>query len=179
MMTRSDPEGQLWNELESIDAGLLTIGGVGQLTRPLSLKPDRRKNTVWFSAHRRSEIVAATGKGAAADLCIVGKHHDYHARLSGMLSVSNCQETLKRLWSNTGSASPFGGIVDKDIMLLRLKLTRGDMWASVSCPTELGDAFAFSHPMPIPGPASVRAHIRFHHFENQSNDQYASHDEKV
>lgn len=179
MMTRSDPEGQLWDELESVEAGLLTIGGVGQLTRPLSLKPDRRKNTVWFSTHQRSEIVAATGKGAEADLCIVGRRHDYHARLSGMLSVSNCQETLKRLWSNPASTRQFGGIVGKEMMLLRLKLTRGDMWASVSCPAALGEAFAVSDPMPIPGPASVRAHIRFHHFENQSNDQHASHDEIV
>lgn len=179
MKTKSDPAGQMWDELDCVENGLLTFRGTNRVSRPLPIRADRHSNTVWLSTNRHCEVVTAIGKGAEADLCIVGKRHDYHARLSGLLTINTCRNTSERFQNPLHTGRPSNGAALHDIMLLRLKLTRGDMWTSVSCPIALRKAFGTKHAMPIANPASIHAHVRFHHFEKQSAERHASHDANV
>lgn len=162
VMTRSDPEGQLWDELEKAPSGMLGIEGLGGHMQPVVLHPDRDAHALWFVARKDSELVKAAADGASAHFCIVGRRHDYHASLCGALQEARVGERP------TGRVLPAlapcraGKEGDPELTFLKLRLNSAAIWASPSDTLPIGWEIAGPGRGDSGARTAVRARIRFH-----------------
>ncbi len=137
--TRSDPAGQLFDELERVRAGMLGVRGSHQHMQPMSHFLDRDTRTLWFITASDTDLVQAVGAGSEAHYCVVGKDHDYHACLQGGLEISHDEAKLDELWNRVVAAWFEGGREDARVTLLRMPLAEAAVWSS----TGNGLAFAW------------------------------------
>ncbi len=82
---REAPARQLWEEINSIHAGMLGIEGSHQHFQPMAPHADPKTNTIWFFTKTDTDLVQAIRPGTRAHFCVVGKNHDYHACLAGVI----------------------------------------------------------------------------------------------
>lgn len=128
---RETPVKQLWDEVDDIHAGMLGLEGTHMHMQPMAPFADRDTNTVWFFSRTDSELVQKVGvAGSRAHFCVVGKDHDYHACLSGKLSVRRDPGKIEEYWSAIVAAWYDGGKDDPALTMLALEVDDGEVWAS-------------------------------------------------
>lgn len=93
------PEAQLWEQLDEVQAGLLSVAGSDAHMRPMTHLTNDRPRTLWFMTEKTSELTRAVGEGALAQFGVIGKDHDYHACLRGALRQSLETDVLDAFWS--------------------------------------------------------------------------------
>jgi general stress protein 26 len=127
---RTDAEHQLWEEIDGVHAGMLGIEG-SDASQPMAPEVDREAKTIWFFTHKSTDLAKAAAKpGARGTFTVVGKHHDYHASLSGTLEEHVDPAVRDRFWNSIIEAWFDRGKKDPDLTMLALKLDHGHIWAS-------------------------------------------------
>lgn len=129
---RTDPEGSLWAELESVNAGMLGIDGSGQHMQPMAHHVDRAGQRLWFLTKRDTDLAEALTPGSKAHFTIISKGQDFHACMSGPIDEEEDRSFLDALW-NPAVASLFPkGKEDPSLMMIALQVTDAAIWASVA-----------------------------------------------
>ncbi len=128
--TRSDPAGQLLDELDDVRAGMLGIEGTSQHMQPMTHFVDRREGCLYFITSRETDLAKSIVHSATAHYCLVSNDHDYHACMSGEISIINDREKLEELWSPMMAAWFEGGQDNPNITMLKMSLNEASVWAS-------------------------------------------------
>ncbi len=161
-LARTDPEALLWKELDKLHAGMLGVEGSGQHLQPMAHHADRENRRLWFLTKRDTDLVQALHPGARAHFAIVAKAQDFHACMSGALSVQDDRERLDKIWSAVSAAWFEGGKEDPDLVMLALDLSSAAIWAStantLAFAWEIAKANASSGTLPDVG---VRNEVEF------------------
>ena len=101
---REAPERQLWDEINGVHAGMLSLEGTQTHFQPMAPNVDQKTGTIWFFTKADTDIVRAIGAGGRAHFCLTGKNHDYHAYLSGLIEVRLDPVKRDEYWSAVTSA---------------------------------------------------------------------------
>ena len=130
--TREQPIEQFWEMTDAIAAGMLGIEGSGQHMQPMHPNCDVEADTIWFFTKKDSDLAQTAGNdgGKKAQFCVVGSDHDYHACVSGHLTLNHDAAIIDRFWNPITSAW-FDGKDDPNLTLLKLELDDGVAWGSV------------------------------------------------
>jgi general stress protein 26 len=134
--TRTDPEGQLWEMIESVNAVMLGSGGDEHM-QPMSPNVARDEKRIWFFTNRNTDIARAAASSPHVHLCVVGADHDYHACLRGTLEQTDSPAHVERFW-NAVSGAWFDGKDDPDLTMLVFTPTEAAIWASTSSSVRFG-----------------------------------------
>jgi len=126
--TKEDPKKQLWDFIEEARAVMLGVPATGMHMQPMAPQAAREENAIWFYTRRSSDLVKAAGAGKA-HLCLIGADHDYHACLSGRLSMMHSRQHIDRFWSPV-IAAWFDGKDDPDLIMLVFLPDDAQIWAS-------------------------------------------------
>lgn len=159
--TRSAPVEQLWDQLNSVHAGMLGVEGSGQHMQPMAPQVDRDANRIWFYSRKDSDLIKAAGEGAKAHFCIVGERHDYHACMSGELVENADQKKIDAFWSPIIAAWYDGGKSDPNLTLLEFRLKNAAVWASSANPVKFGWEIAKANLSSGEPDLGARANIQF------------------
>ncbi len=135
---KTEPEHQLFEEIDKVHAGMLGIEGSGRL-QPMAPELDRATKTIWFFARTSSDLAAAAAEpGTRGLFVLVGRHHDYHATLSGTLEEEIDPEIRDRFWSSVVGAWFRHGKDDPELTMLKLTLDRAHVWVSTDSTLKFG-----------------------------------------
>lgn len=135
---RENPREQLFDEIEGIHAGMLGVEGSGQHMQPMAPQLDRESGSLWFFTRRDSELALSVGTGSPAHFCVVGKGHDYHACLGGLLRENRDEKRIEAFWSPVVAAWFEKGKEDPDMTLLEFRPKDAAVWASTGNPVKFG-----------------------------------------
>ncbi|TPW32686.1 pyridoxamine 5'-phosphate oxidase family protein [Pararhizobium mangrovi] len=136
-LAETEPEHQLWEEIDNIHAVMLGVEGKGA-QQPMAPELDRETKTIWFFARKSSDLVQNVGGRGRGLVAVVGKSHDYHASLSGSLEERMDPEIRDRFWNAVIEAWFEHGKEDPDLTMLALKLDEGHVWASTNSTLKFG-----------------------------------------
>ncbi|MGE0766846.1 MAG: pyridoxamine 5'-phosphate oxidase family protein [Hyphomicrobiaceae bacterium] len=128
--TRQQPIEQFWEMTDDIRAGMLGVDGSGQHMQPMHPNCEREGRSIWFFGKKSSDLAQAIGAGGHGHFCVVGRGHDYHACVSGKLTLEHDRGIIDRFW-NSVTAAWYSGKDDPDLTLIRMALDEGVAWASV------------------------------------------------
>lgn len=128
--TSENPREQLFDELSRVRAGMLGVNHGAWGPAPMSPLIERENWKIFFFTKRSSHLVASVGLGGQAQFCLVGKDHDYYARLTGPIIQNSESAAIDRHWSATASAWFPGGRDDPDLSLLEFTPNEAEIWAS-------------------------------------------------
>lgn len=137
--TRTDPEGQLFDQIDKVHAGMLGIKGAADLhLQPMAPELDRATKTIWFFTKKSVELVKSLPADALGVFVVVGEDHDYHASVIGRLEERFDAEVRDRFWSRVVEAWYDGGKQDPDLTMLALRLSDARVWASTDSKLKFG-----------------------------------------
>jgi general stress protein 26 len=125
-----DPEGLLWDKLESVPAGMLGIAGSGQHMQPMVHHVDRQAGCLWFVTRRDSDLAEAMTGDSKAHFVIISKEQEFHACMSGPIMEEEDMSVLDRIWSPAFDQLFPQGKDDPALMMIALKLDDAAIWAS-------------------------------------------------
>lgn len=132
--TETEPEKQLWEQLEKTRAGMLGIEGSHAHMQPMAHQADKDGHArLWFFTSRSSDLYRELGDGRHAHFCLIGKDQDYHACLMGELSESHERSRIDEYWNDNVGAW-WSSKDDPDIALLEFDLLDAAIWASTKNP---------------------------------------------
>lgn len=134
----TDPKTQLFDEIDDLHAGMLGVDGSGLHMQPMAPQLDRNANSIWFFTKSDTDLVQAITAGAHAHFCVVGKDHDYHACVSGPISVNLDPVKRDEYWNSVVEAWFDGGKDDPKLTMLQMKLVDGKIWASTDSKIKFG-----------------------------------------
>jgi general stress protein 26 len=158
--TRTDPESQLWDMIESVNAVMLGSGGDAHM-QPMSPNVARDEKRIWFFTNRNTDIAKSAASSPHVHLCIVGKDHDYHACLHGTLEQTDSPAHVERFW-NAVSGAWFEGKDDPDLTMLVFTPEDAAIWASTNSSVRFGWEILASHMSREHKPdMGERAHVTF------------------
>lgn len=158
---RSNPEAQLWQQLEEIHAGMLGVEGSSQHMQPMAPQLERDAKTIWFFSKKSSDLVRAIGTGNRAHFCVIGKDHDYHACLSGTIVQNPDKAKIDQFWSPVVNAWFDGGKDDPDLTLLEMTLYDAAIWASSGSALTFGWEIAKANVTDSDPDVGVNTHVNF------------------
>lgn len=141
--TRTDPEGQLWDMIESVHAVMLGSGGDAHM-QPMSPNVARDEKRIWFFTNRDTDIARAAENAPHVHLCVVGKDQDYHACLRGTLEQQDSPRHVERFW-NAVAGAWFDGKDDPDLTMLVFTPKDAAVWASTDSSIRFGWEILASH----------------------------------
>ncbi len=159
---RDAPARQLWDEINSVHAGMLGLEGLHNHMQPMAPHADPKTNTIWFFTKKSADLVQTLKSGARAHFCVIGKDHDYHACLSGKLEVREDKAKLDEYWNSVTAAWYEHGKSDPLLTMVALHVDDADIWASTDSTLKFGWEIAKANmsdeKMPDVG---VRQHLTF------------------
>ncbi|MGQ2967732.1 MAG: pyridoxamine 5'-phosphate oxidase family protein [Allorhizobium sp.] len=159
---KENPVEQLWEEIDDVHAGMLGLVGSDLLMRPMAPQADRSTHIIWFYTKSDTDLVKALRQGSRGQFCVVGKNHDYHASLTGSLTVVKDQAKIDEYWNSVVAAWYEGGKSDPLLTMLALSLDEGEIWASTGSTIKFGWEIAKANLNPETMPdVGVHRHVRF------------------
>ena len=135
---REAPARQLWDEIDAVHAGMLGLEGSSMHMQPMAPHVDRKTNTIWFFTKNDTELAKAIRPGTRAHFCLVGKNHDYHACLSGVIEVRKDPSKIDEFWSSVTAAWYDHGKDDPHLTMLSLHVDDAEVWASTDSSLKFG-----------------------------------------
>jgi general stress protein 26 len=132
--TRQQPSEQFWDMTEDIAAGMLGVDGSGQHMQPMHPNCEREGRNIWFFVKKDSDLAQSVDSGGHGHFCVIGRNHDYHACVSGKLTLEHNPAMRDRFW-NSVTAAWFNGKNDPKLRLVKMALDDGVAWASVGSMT--------------------------------------------
>ena len=159
---RENPREQLFDEIDRIHAGMLGVEGSHMHMQPMAPQLDRESATIWFFTRNDTEIATTAASGARAHFCVVGKDHDYHACVTGRLSVRKDPVKIDEYWSSVVEAWFENGKDDPALTMLALEMDDAEIWASTGSTLKFGWEIAKANIKPEEEPdVGVKAHVTF------------------
>lgn len=159
--TETEPEKQLWEQLDKVNAGMLGIEGAHAHMQPMAHQSDKQGHArLWFFASRSSDLVREIGDGRHAHFCLVGKNHDYHACLMGDLSECRDRSQVDEYW-NEHVGAWWTSKTDPDIALLAFDLLDVAIWASTKNPIRYAWEIETAQGSEKEPDLGARAHVDF------------------
>ncbi|MDO5896699.1 MULTISPECIES: pyridoxamine 5'-phosphate oxidase family protein [unclassified Agrobacterium] len=159
---REAPAQQLWDEINSVHAGMLGLEGLHAHMQPMAPHADPKTNTIWFFTKTNTDLVNQLKPGSRAHFCLVGKDHDYHACLSGKLEQRKDLGKIDEYWNSVVAAWYEHGKEDPELTMLAMHIDDADIWASTDSTLKFGWEIAKANltdnKMPDVG---VRQHLAF------------------
>jgi len=156
------PAKQLWDEIDGIHAGMLGLEGSHMHMQPMAPNSDRKTNTIWFYTKTDSDLVQSIRPGSRAHFCVVGKDHDYHACLGGVIEVRKDPAKIEEYWNSVVAAWYEHGKKDPTLTMLAMHLDDAEIWASTGNMLKFGWEIAKANlndeKMPDVG---VKRHLEF------------------
>lgn len=128
--TKSEAIDQLWHRLDDTRTGMLWIDGSDQHPQPMSHFADHDANALWFVTASDTDLARSLTVPAEARFVYVSSKQDYHASLTGRLSIVDNPEKLDDLWNFAIAAWFEDGREDDKVRLLKLDLREAAVWAS-------------------------------------------------
>ncbi|OLP44103.1 pyridoxamine 5'-phosphate oxidase family protein [Rhizobium oryziradicis] len=132
------PANQLWKEIDAVHAGMLGLEGSTKHMQPMAPYSDPTTNTVWFFTKTDSELAMSIRPGSRAHFCVIGKNHDYHACLGGVIELRKDQAKIDEHWSSIVEAWYEGGKNDPTLTMLAMHVDDAEIWASTGNPLKFG-----------------------------------------
>ncbi|NSX53997.1 pyridoxamine 5'-phosphate oxidase family protein [Parasulfitobacter algicola] len=139
------PMDALFDQLDDIRNGMLSIKGSDQHPQPMTHFLDRETGVVWFITSRQTDLVAAIGQGATAQYTAVSPDQDFHISLQGPIIQTMDQKKLEELWGVMVSAWFEGDETDPDVILLKMTLGEAAIWSSTDNIAKLGYQLIKAH----------------------------------
>lgn len=136
-LARTQPARQLWDELGDVHAGMLGVVNSGDHMQPMAPQLDPESNTIWFFTRRDSDLLKSVGHGAQAHFCVVGKNHDFHGCMIGVLRENKTDAKIEQFWSPVVAAW-YSGKDDPNMTMMEFQLDNAMIWASVGNPITFG-----------------------------------------
>lgn len=136
--TRTDPQGQLFDELLRIKAGMLSVEGAPLHAQPMNHTLDLGRREIVFVTSDDTPLVAAVGEGATGHFTFIGKDHDVYACLRGPLRISRDEDRRREVWDATTAAWFQDGAEDPRVALLIMALVDGMLWTTDGNPVTFG-----------------------------------------
>lgn len=130
--TKTDPRGQLFDQLDDLRAGMLGVAGSGQHFQPMAHYLDRESESLWFITSSETDLVEAIGTGAEAEFCITSTAQDYYASVKGPIHISDDETKLDELWNKVAAAWFEGGRENAKVTLVHMPIHEAAVWASTS-----------------------------------------------
>ena len=100
--------------------------------------------------------------GSRAHFCVVGKDHDYHACLAGVIDVRPDPVKIEEFWSSVVAAWYDGGKKDPKLTMLSLHVDDAEIWVSTGNTLKFGWEIAKANldddKMPDVG---IKRHLQF------------------
>ncbi|MGG7516631.1 pyridoxamine 5'-phosphate oxidase family protein [Allorhizobium undicola] len=159
---REAPVTQLWKEIGDIHAGMLGLEGSTMHMQPMAPYGDPRTNTIWFFTRMDTELTSSIRPGTRAMFCVVGKDHDYHACMSGVIEVRRDPAKIDEYWSSVVEAWFHDGKKDPALTMLALHVDSAEIWASTGNPMKFGWEIAKANLDPEKLPqVGVHHHLNF------------------
>ncbi|MCM2290910.1 pyridoxamine 5'-phosphate oxidase family protein [Allorhizobium sp. BGMRC 0089] len=155
---REEPVAQLWKEIDNIHAGMLGLVGSTLPMQPMAPYGDPKTNTIWFFTRTDGELTEALRPGSRAMFCVIGKNHDYHACLSGVIEIRHDRGKIDEYWSSVVEAWFQEGKNDPALTMLALHIDDAEIWASTGNPLKFGWEIAKANTQPEKLP-----HVGEHH----------------
>ncbi|MFT3973749.1 MAG: pyridoxamine 5'-phosphate oxidase family protein [Amaricoccus sp.] len=127
-LSRKDAIDSVWKLADSIDfCFLITWDGERQRARPLSARPDRDENRIYFLIGVEGEKDDQIAKFPTVSLAFADvRSHDYLA-LTGQAEVTNDREKIRELWSGADRAF-WDDADDPSIRLLSVTPEDAELW---------------------------------------------------
>lgn len=131
---------EFWKELQSDRTVMLGLKGVDDdRTRPMTAQVDLADGAdkedggpIYFFASRSEGIGADLRKDAEAITTFVSKGHDIFAHIHGTLAESTDRGVIDRLWNPIVDSWYKDGKDDPDLILIRFRATRAEVWESTT-----------------------------------------------
>ena len=124
---RPSPD-RIWDVVEKVSVCMMTTRFSGGLrARPLEVRPDREKGTIWFLTDRRAakddEIKAFP------DICLtfIYLKEKVYLSISGRASVEGDTNRARTLWNEQQAWWP-GGPSDPNVLVIRFKPEKAEIW---------------------------------------------------
>jgi general stress protein 26 len=159
---REQPARQLWDQINDIHAGMLGLSGVDMHMQPMAPHVDPTTNTIWFYTKTDAALVQMIKPGSRAHFCVVGKDHDYHACLSGVIEVRPDPARIEGFWNSVVAAWYDGGKKDPKLTMLSMHVDDADIWVSTGSKLKFGWEIAKANfdgeKMPEVG---IKRHLQF------------------
>ncbi|TCS00645.1 pyridoxamine 5'-phosphate oxidase family protein [Rhizobium sp. BK418] len=135
---REQPARQLWDQINDIHAGMLSLAAVDMHMQPMAPNVDPTTNTIWFYTKTDAELVQMIKPGSRAHFCVIGKNHDYHACLSGVIEVRPDPLKIEEYWNSIVAAWYEGGKKDPKLTMLAMHVDDADIWVSTGSTLKFG-----------------------------------------
>jgi general stress protein 26 len=135
---REAPERQLWEEINSIHAGMLGIEGSHMHFQPMAPNVDPDTKTIWFFTKTDTDLIKAIGPGSRAHFNVVGKSHDYHACLAGNVEVGVDRVKMEEYWNAVTAAWYEHGKDDPLLTMIAMRVDDAAIWASTDSTLKFG-----------------------------------------
>jgi general stress protein 26 len=122
---------RLWKELKDARVVMLgLVGGQPHHMQPMAAFPDKEGETIWFFTQRDSDLIADTGAGHDAMVCLMAKDLEFQACLHGVLAPDHNTGMIERYWSPFVSAWYPKGKDDPNLSLARFEPNNARVWIS-------------------------------------------------
>ena len=130
MADKAQLKDALFDSLENVHAGMLSIMGSADYPQPMSLFLDRDATCLWFITGRDTEFFQSLKGTETAQFIVVDK--SLHASLRGPIAEVHDAAKLEELWSPVVGAWFKGGKDDPNVALLRLSMEEAAIWDSTN-----------------------------------------------
>ena len=98
--------------------------------RPFTTQAAGRDGAVWFFTRMDSEAVADVGHDPKVLLCYADTGKNRFISSAGHASLSHDRQLIEQLWSPAYKAFFPQGLDDPQLVLLRVEITKADIWDS-------------------------------------------------
>lgn len=124
--TREAHADDFWAHLKKVNAGMLGTAEARHV--PMSHQAEPETATLWFITAKGTDLAkAASAAPVPASYMLAGEDNLY-ARVEGILSATDDQATLDRLWSVVADSWFEGGSRDPDAVALKLAVKEVEFW---------------------------------------------------
>ena len=110
---------------------LVTHGESGAMqARPFTTQAAGRDGAVWFFTRMDSDAVKDVQRDAKVLLCYADTDKNRFISSDGTATLSHDRQLIKELWSPVYTAFFPKGMDDPELVLLRVEISRADIWDS-------------------------------------------------
>jgi len=136
---------RIWEILEHNSIGMLTThSGWGLRSRPVDARPDPDSSAIFFLTDVRG--VKDDEIEADADVCftVTDVRHNVYLSLTARASVERDTKKAKEIWKKNDEVWWKGGPEDPNLRVIKLELTKAELWDGPSTPAAAAYEFAMA-----------------------------------
>lgn len=121
---------EFWDRIEDARVGMLSTG-FGR-TVPMShyADDDEDGNVMWFITAKDTDVAKAAAANKDVQYTVTSDKEGLYAAIDGKLSLSTDTKKLDDIWNVFAAAWFKDGKDDPNVQLVRLDLTKAEVWAT-------------------------------------------------